>query len=94
MNAARRARQKAHRENAHDHQNRAARTDPDTGEVARCLFCRPTHHANEKTQQHGGMIFRPVQGKLTWAQRAVRSVVPKTPGSQTQMEETAERLGS
>jgi len=78
MNADRRARQKARRENAHDHQNRAARTFEDAQgvtRVQRCLFCRPTHNPNEKAQQHGGLTFRPVSGTLTWAQRAVSAVL-------------------
>lgn len=69
MNAARRARQKANRENAHTHLNRAARTDED-GAVMRCLFCRPVAGRNETTQQHAGMIFRPVTGTLKWGKHA------------------------
>lgn len=59
-----------HRGRGHQHLNRAARTDPGTGLVRPCLFCRPKHHANEKTQEHGRLRFRPVVGKLTWARPA------------------------
>jgi hypothetical protein len=58
-----------HRGRNHVHRNRELRTHDD-GTVEPCLFCRPQHHANEKTQQHGGLRFRPVVGKLTWARPA------------------------
>jgi hypothetical protein len=77
MNAGRRMRQKNNRAQYHGHLNREERTNPETGEVERCLFCRPVRNDNEQSHVHGNQVFRrPVQGMLRWADKA-RTVITR-----------------